>query len=545
MDATVETCSGIRIAQAQLRLAEKTAAALRELRLPDAGFGGEPADFLLALERHAGAEEPRAQRTETAEGAQLSAAAREILALSLCELAAALRSGAINARAATEACLEALATQGRALNAVARLDAERALARAQELDRARAQGKLAGPLHGVPLAHKDMFPRAGELSEWGTLIFRGRRASITATVIERLDAAGAVDLGRLNMVEFALGITGHNPHTGHPKNPWDPTRITGGSSSGSAAAVAARCIFGSLGSDTGGSIRVPASLCGLVGIKPTYGRVSRAGAMPLSFSLDHIGPLTRTTADAALLLQVIAGQDSRDRTTSARPVPDFLAALEAGVGGLRIGFVCDRLPVAVDPEIAELTKEAEAVFRDLGAIVIAAPAFDLELLNALRRVVLTCECAALHRRLVATREADYNRETLARMAPGFAFSAVDYLEAVALRAPMLERFAAEVFARCDLLALPTCPVRTPTVAESDTSGDQRFLALSNAMGALVGFANYLGLPAVSVPMGFDSAGMPTGLQLVGPPFAEALVLRAAHAFERATGYTQRTPGARA
>lgn len=464
-----------------------------------------------------------------------------LLDLSLAELAARLRTGEVTARAATEAALAALEGRGRELVAVARLWPEKALARADALDRARADGRLCGPLHGVPLAHKDMFDRAGELSEWGTKIHRGRVAPRTATVIARLDAAGAIDLGRLNMVEFALGITGHNRHTGHPRNPWDPSRLTGGSTSGGAAAVAARLVPGTLGSDTGGSIRAPASLCGIVGIKPTFGRVSRHGAMPLSFSLDHVGPLARTARDCALLLQAIGGPDPLDRTTSPRPPGALAAAIDAGVREVRIGFARDGLEVEPEAEIAALEREAMAAFRALGARVHEQPIPALAPLNALRRIVLTVECAALHRELVRSRRADYNPETLARMMPGFALGAVDYLRALRLRTPLLERFVAEVFTACDLLALPTCPVRTPTLAETETGADARFVALSNAMGSAIGFANYLGLPALSVPMGFDSRGMPVGLQLVGRPFAEALLLRAAHAFETLTGWTSRRP----
>jgi len=464
-----------------------------------------------------------------------------LLDLPLAELAARLRTGEVTARAATEAALTALDTRGRELVAVARLWPEKALARAEALDRARAEGRVLGPLHGVPLAHKDMFDRAGELSEWGTKIHRGRVAERTATVIARLDAAGAIDLGRLNMVEFALGITGHNRHTGHPRNPWDPSRVTGGSTSGGAAAVAARLVPGTLGSDTGGSIRVPAALCGIVGLKPTFGRVSRAGAMPLSFSLDHVGPLARTARDCALLLEAIAGPDPLDRTTSPRPPGALAASIDAGVKGLRIGFARDGLEVEPEAEIAALEREAMAAFRALGARVHEQPIPALAPSNALRRIVLTVECAALHRELVRTRRADYNPETLARMMPGFALGAVDYLRALQLRTPLLERFVAEVFGACDVLALPTCPVRTPTLAETDTGGDSRFVAISTAMGSAIGFANYLGLPALSVPMGFDSRGMPVGLQLVGRPFAEALLLRTAHAFETQTGWTSRRP----
>ncbi|MGD9510799.1 MAG: amidase, partial [Geminicoccaceae bacterium] len=262
--------------------------------------------------------------------------APELLGWSLAELARRLRAGEVSSREATKIVLAALDGRGRELGAVARLDPERALAAAGEADARRLRGEPLGPLHGVPLAHKDMFYRAGELSEFGAALMRGHRPDETATVLTRLDAAGALDAGRLNMVEFALGITGHNDHTGHPRNPWDPRYITGGSTSGGAAAVAARLIAGTLGSDTGGSIRYPAACCGLIGLKPTYGRVSRFGCMPLSHSLDHVGPLARSAEDTALLLQVIAGHDPKDPTTSTRPVPNYLAGLHRGVSGLRL-----------------------------------------------------------------------------------------------------------------------------------------------------------------------------------------------------------------
>ena len=225
----------------------------------------------------------------------------QLLTWSLAELARRLRTGEVSSREATLAVLAGLEDAAAGLNAVARLDPERALEAADAADRLRAQGGELGPLHGVPLAHKDMFYRRGELAECGARLRRGHRPEVTATVLRRLDAAGAIDVGRLNMVEFALGITGHNAHTGHPRNPWDTGRITGGSTSGGAAAVAARLLPATLGSDTGGSIRYPAAACGILGLKPTYGRVSRHGCMPLSWSLDHVGPLARSAEDLALM----------------------------------------------------------------------------------------------------------------------------------------------------------------------------------------------------------------------------------------------------
>lgn len=458
-----------------------------------------------------------------------------LLGWSLVELARALRAGEVGSREATAAVLEALDSRGRELGAVARLDPERALAAADEADRRRARGEALGPLHGVPLAHKDMFYRAGELAEMGAALMRGNRPDVTATVLARLDAAGAIDVGRLNMVEFALGITGHNDHTGHPRNPWNPRHITGGSTSGGAAAVAARLIPGTLGSDTGGSIRYPAACCGLVGLKPTYGRVSRYGCMPLSHSLDHVGPVARNAEDAALLLRIIAGHDPSDPTTSARAVPDYGTGLGRGVAGLRLAVAEKGFGTTLDAEVAVAIGRAVDGLAEAGMQVdrIAMP--DFAPYNALRRLIMLAECAALHRDRVASARERYNPQTLSRMEPGFPASAVDYVRALGARAPLLRRFCAEMFEHADMLALPTSPVPTPGIAETDTGGDARFTAVANRLGILVGPFNLLGLPAISVPAGLDRRGLPVGLQLVARPFGEGLLLRAAHALESAAG----------
>ncbi len=461
--------------------------------------------------------------------------ASELLAWSLAELARRLRAGEVSSREATTAVLEALDGRGRELGTVARLEPERALAAAGEADARRLRGEPLGPLHGVPLAHKDMFYRAGELSELGAAMMRGHRPDETATVLSRLDAAGAIDVGRLNMVEFALGITGHNDHTGHPRNPWNPRYITGGSTSGGASAVAARLLAGTLGSDTGGSIRYPAACCGLLGLKPTYGRVSRFGCMPLSHSLDHIGPLARSAEDTALLLQAIAGHDPQDPTTSTRPVPDYRAGLDRGVAGLRLAVAEGGLDTPLEAEVAIAVAEAVDRRGRAGMPVsrVEVPAFAP--FNALRRMIMLVECAALHRDRVATARERYNPQTLSRMEPGFPVSAVDYARALGARAPLLRRFCAQVFAGADVLALPTCPVPTPGIRETDTGGDARFMAVANRLGTLVGPFNLLGLPALNVPAGLDRRGLPVGLQLVARPFGEALLLRVARALETAGG----------
>ena len=467
--------------------------------------------------------------------------AAELLGWGLAELARRLADGEVSSREATEAVLAALTGPGRELNAVARLDPERALAAAERADAARARGRTLGPLHGVPLAHKDMFYRAGELAECGATLMAGHRPTVTATVVARLDAAGAVDVGRLNMVEFALGITGHNPHTGHPRNPWDRERITGGSTSGGAAAVAARLIPATLGSDTGGSIRGPAAMCGVFGLKPTYGRISRAGCMPLSFSLDHVGPLARSPADLALMLQAIAGHDPTDATTSRRAVPDYRAGLDAGVQGLHLAVVAEGLDVQIDAGIAAAVDRSVQALSEAGMPARPVRVQSFDRLNALRRVVMLAECAAFHREQVLARRGDYNPQTVARLDPGFALSGVDYLRALSARGPLLERFCAEAFAGADVLALPATPAATPRIADTDTGGDARFVTVANRLGALLGPINYLGLPALSLPIGLDAAGMPIGLQLVARPFAEALLLQVAQAFAQATGHGAQPP----
>ena len=459
----------------------------------------------------------------------------QILSLSLYELADAIRTGSLSSVEATKAVLSALDGRGRALNAVARLWPEQALANAARCDEELARGRLRGALHGVPMAHKDMFYREGQTAAQGSTIRGDFIAPRTASVIQRLDLAGAIDVGRLNMVEFALGVTGHNAHTGTPRNAHDRERVTGGSTSGGATAVAAGLIPATLGSDTGGSIRIPASFCGLVGIKPTYGLVSRAGTMPLSFSLDHVGPLARTTRDVAIMLQAIAGHDLSDTTTSSRAPAIYTAALERGVDGLRLFHASGGLHCEVDPSIDGSVRTAIAALVADGASVEEGDLEQVEAINAIRRLVLMAECASVHLDHVAQQRDQFVPQTLARMEAGFALSAVDYLSALRSRAGMLDRFCRTVFSKADLIVLPTCPVTTPKIKDTDTGGDARFVQVANSIGQLIGVFNWLGLPALSVPVGLGEHGMPIGLQIVGRPFAEALVLQAAAAVEYRLG----------
>jgi aspartyl-tRNA(Asn)/glutamyl-tRNA(Gln) amidotransferase subunit A len=464
----------------------------------------------------------------------------DIRNLSLTEAARAIRERAISSVEATRACLEALEQKGPAYLAIAGLDAERALDVAETCDAELQRRHLRGPLHGVPMAHKDMFYRVGRVCACGTRIRKGWVANTTATALARLDRAGAVDMGRLNMVEWALGLTGHNAITGTPRNPYNLDHITGGSSSGPVAAVSARLSYGSLGSDTGGSIRFPAGCTSLVGLKPTYGRVSRYGAMPLSFSLDHIGPLTRTVEDAALMLQAIAGRDADDPTTSLREVPNYLDSLGEGIRGLRVA-VPRRHEVEIDPEVQQLLDDSVATIRALGADIVPIDLPSMEHINHWRRLVMMAEAAAIHRNSLATRRDDFNPTTLARMEPGLSITAIDYLEGLRRRGPALEAFTDAVFAKADLLHLPVMAVPVPRIDESDIGSRPDWVEFINRLGWFMGPVNYLGLPAISLPMGFTANGLPNAMQLVGRSFDEPTILRAGFAYERETGFPRHAP----
>ncbi|MCC7426544.1 MAG: amidase [Alphaproteobacteria bacterium] len=467
-----------------------------------------------------------------------AAAAGNPAFLELWQVAEAIQAGAISARAVVEACLERVRAHDGKLNAFRRLEAEAALAAADTADADLKRGRLRGALHGVPLAHKDMFYRAGRVASCGSKIRADFVPAVTSTALARLDAAGALNLGSLNMAEFAFNPTGHNIHHGPVGNPWNPAHITGGSSSGSGAAVAARFCYGALGSDTGGSIRLPAAICGVTGIKPTWGRVSRAGAMPLSWSLDTIGPLARSAKDCAILLGLMAGPDPADATAAARPVPDYTTGIDQPLKGLRIGVARDFLYDGIKPEIEAALSESLRVYRDLGASVVDVVAPHLHDIRALVGVIMFAEAANIHAKWLRERPDDYTPVVRQRLESGLMLPASTYLDALRLRPILAERFCAEVFARCDVLHAPVLFEPVPTIAQSDVTVDPRH---STVIPRNTRIVNYLGLPGLSVPCGFDANGLPIGHQLVGPAFAEGLLFRTGHAFQGATDWHQRLP----
>jgi aspartyl-tRNA(Asn)/glutamyl-tRNA(Gln) amidotransferase subunit A len=466
----------------------------------------------------------------------------DLTLLDLSEAAQRNATGAVTSVALTEACLDRAQAWQASRNCFIKINADAALEAARECDRELKRGHRRGRLHGVPLAHKDMFYRAGRVSTGGSRILQDQVATTTATVLQRLDAAGAIEIGVLNMAEFAAGPTGHNIHFGHCRNAFKAAHISGGSSSGSAVAVAARAAFGALGSDTGASIRLPAAYNGVVGLKPTYGRVSRHGAMPRSWSMDHVGPFGRTARDVAMLLQVIAGYDPHDSTTSAQPVPDYLANLGVErLSGLTIG-VADH-GVALEPEIATAIDESVRILERIGAKVVRVALPDLSPLFRVGETIIKGEAAALHRQWLATRPRDYSNGVRLRIEGGLFLSAADYIDALRLRGVMTAKFIAEVMEGIDLLHLPASAYLPPTVEESDmeSSSSETLLGLFSKLTQFMRPFNFLGLPAISVPCGFSSGGLPLAYQLVGHPFAEATLLRAADAYQQATDYHRVVP----
>jgi aspartyl-tRNA(Asn)/glutamyl-tRNA(Gln) amidotransferase subunit A len=464
-----------------------------------------------------------------------------IAALSCAQLAASIRGKEVSCVAAMEATLERAKAVQPKLNCFIRIDAEAALAAARTADQALARGEARGALHGVPMAHKDMYYRSGRASTCGSKILHERPAGSTATALERLDAAGAIQFGVLNMAEFAFNPTGHNWHYGHCRNPWDPQRITGGSSSGSGSAVAARAAFAALGSDTGGSIRLPAHFCGISGIKPTYARVSRAGAMPLSFSMDTVGPLTRTVQDAALILQAIAGADPRDPTCENRPVPDWMAELERPIAGLRIGRPRQYFYDDCDREVEAAMAASLDTFRKLGAVVLDIDIPELNAWNAAGTIIIGAEASAYHGNWLRTRAQDYSEQLRGRLEQGLAIPAASYIDALRMRGAALREFCERVFSKVDVLHAPVVPFATPTIEETDIGAGEAAAKLLARVTRLTRPGNYLGLPAVCANAGFSASGMPIGMQLLARPWDESSALRAGHAFQRATDFHLRAP----
>ena len=418
--------------------------------------------------------------------------------LTLSEVAEAIRLRKTSSVEATQACLDRIARFDTALRAFITVDAEGALAAAKAAD---ASPPPRGLLHGVPLAFKDLCHVRGLPTSCGTKTAEYFRAESECTAVARLRDAGAVVLGKLNMTELALGPFGDNAHHGDVQNPWKPGHAAGGSSSGSAAAVAARLAFGALGSDTGGSIRLPAACCGIVGLKPTYGRVSRAGAMALSWSVDHLGPMTRTVRDCAVMLSAIAGHDPRDATSSGRRVGDLLAALDRPLAGIRVGVPENYYFDGVTAEIDTAVRVAAGTLESAGARVHTLRIPDPATMADVCNIIARCESAVLHARVARERPHELQPAVRSRLEVGFHVSAFDYLQASRLRARLTREFITEVFGEIDVLLTPTIPEPAPPLDAAKAGTVDEVVTRMGRFSRLTRPFNGLGLPALSLPCG--------------------------------------------
>ncbi len=451
--------------------------------------------------------------------------ATDLCYLTLHELATRIRSKEVSPVEATETLLERIERLNPKLNAYITVMTDQALAEARAAADEIASGRYRGPLHGVPIGVKDLCATKDVRTTAGSKILAEWVPDEDATVVRKLREAGAVIVGKTHLHEYAFGATGINAHYGPARNPWDTTRITGGSSSGSAVAVAAGLCYAALGSDTGGSIRMPASLCGIAGIKATYGRVSLDGVVPLAWSLDHIGPMARTVRDCAHVLTAIAGRDPKDPSTTDEPVEDWAADLDEDLAGLRIGVPTAYAFERTEPDVVALVHDAIATLERLGAEVqqLDLPILEEYWTNATR--VLLGEAAAFHRENMEQRRQDYGENVRPRIQLGLDMKVTDYVNAARYRDEARRTCDAVLLSEVDLLAMPA--TRTATVHIDSVATDDPTIGLTIFTAPF----DLTGQPAISVPCGFTEQGLPVGLQLVGRRFDERTVLRAAHAFE--------------
>lgn len=450
--------------------------------------------------------------------------------LDLLGAAQRVAAGEVSPVELTATCLERIAARDSEVNAFITVTADEAMRDARAIELEIARGESRGPLAGVPIALKDLFDTAGVRTTAGSKFFSSRVPDQDAAVVRNLRDAGVIVLGKLNMHEWALGVTNDNPHYGACHNPWALDRITGGSSGGSAAALAAGMCFGALGSDTGGSIRIPAALCGVVGLKPTYGRVSLRGVVPLSWSLDHAGPMARRVSDVALLLAIIAGHDRADPGSAGMPTDDYTANLDAGVDGWRLGVIGDEWLGDIEPDVRASVRAAVGGLASAGALVEELAAPDLLDAARLNGLMTTADAATFHRERMERSPEDFGADVLARLRRGAAYGATDYADARRRQTILRYTFSSwfvEHGGRFDAVILPTTPCAAPRIEGLDA------VALAPVLTRLTAPFNFTGLPALSLPCGVTQGGLPIGLQIVGAPWAERRVLRVGRACELA------------
>ncbi|MEE9253206.1 MAG: Asp-tRNA(Asn)/Glu-tRNA(Gln) amidotransferase subunit GatA [Thermodesulfobacteriota bacterium] len=483
----------------------------------------------------------------------------ELPYLTISEAANLIKKKELSPLELTNAVLNRVEEQDGKLNSYITVLRDRAIAQAEEEEKRVASGNYLGPLHGVPIGLKDIFVMKGSQTTCGSKILEGFVSPYNATVVEKLLGAGAVIVGKNNMDEFAMGSSNENSYFGPAKNPWDTDRVPGGSSGGAAAAVGASLCLGSVGTDTGGSIRQPASFCGVVGMKPTYGRVSRYGMVAFASSLDQAGPLTKTVEDAAIILGAIAGVDPNDSTSVNAPVPDYTASLTDDLKGVRVGVPKEYFIEGVDAEVDSAVRKAIELIEDLGASVedislqyteyavsayyIIAPSeasSNLARFDGVRYGFREEGAKTMHDVYFHSRAAGFGDEVKRRIMIGTYALSSGYYEAYYLKAQrvrtLIKRDFEEAFKKVDVIVTPTSPETAFKIGEK--ASDPLTMYLSDILTIP---CNLAGLPGISVPCGFSSAGLPIGLQVLGRPFDEESILRVAHAYECRTNWNERHP----
>jgi aspartyl-tRNA(Asn)/glutamyl-tRNA(Gln) amidotransferase subunit A len=449
---------------------------------------------------------------------------------SLAGLARAFREGRLSPVEVVGALLARIESVDKALNAFITVTEERALEAASRAQEEIMAGHYRGPLHGVPLGLKDLIYTAGVRTTMGSAFFKDYVPDYSATVALQLQEAGAVLVGKTNTHEFAYGPTGDRSCFGPTRNPHDPSRISGGSSGGSGAAVAANLLYGSVGSDTAGSIRIPSALCGVVGMKPTFGRVSKHGVFPLSWTLDHVGPLTRTVEDNAIFLSVLAGYDPKDPYSAKEPAEDFARDLGRGVEEAIIGIPKGFYFEHVEDEVGERVREAIEVFRSLGAEVREVGIPHLQETLRAQRYVLAADAYAIHEERLKSAPENFDEEVRDRLLEGERLKAHRYASAQQRKLGAKDEFE-EALGEVDVILAPTLPIAATLIDQREVNIGGYEEPVRSAVTRLTGPANLTGFPSLSVPCGSTTSGLPVGMQLIGRPFDEATLYRFGHAYE--------------
>lgn len=455
----------------------------------------------------------------------------EVLKWDLATLSQALHSRQLSPTELTKVLLERIETVDPNLNSFITIMSEQAMMCAAEAEKSIMQEVIKSPLHGVPIGLKDLIYTKGIRTTMGSRMYKDFLPSYDATVVTKLQQAGAVIVGKLNTHEFAYGTTGDTSFFGPVHNPYNPAKITGGSSSGSGAAVAAHLCYGTLGTDTGGSIRVPASFCGVVGMKPTFGRVSKWGVYPLSPTLDHVGPMTKTVRDNAIMLNVLAGYDEKDPYSVNLEPEDFTQKLEGGLQGYVIGVPSTFFFEQIDDEIAARIEQVLSIYQRLGASVRPVDIEQMDSILQAQRTVLSCEAYATHRFHID--KEGWTTEVKNRLQTGEDLKAFEYLEALEIKKRAIQSFN-KVFEQVDVLLTPNTPVLQSDIYEREVEVNQQKMHIFSVLNKLTSPSNLTGLPCISVPCGFSSNGLPLAFQLTGRALNESLLYRIAYAFEQVT-----------